>query len=129
MYCPNHMSSVLHLYAYVCAAALFANIANCLFSKSFEQFAPEERVEIVIKNNICLNKFTFLSRDCFEFPKKVRGQYLLCRKLWRWRHLSLFMEIPWDVGYTEEPYMEVRTKLCSTKASWHTHILGKTTER
>ena len=64
------MSSVLHLYAYVCAAALFANIANCLFSKSFEQFAPEERVEIVIKNNICLNKFTFLSRDCFEFPKR-----------------------------------------------------------
>ena len=64
------MSSVLHLYAYVCAAALFANIANYLFSKSFEQFAPEERVEIVIKNNICLNKFTFLSRDCFEFPKR-----------------------------------------------------------
>ena len=41
MYCPNHMSSVLHLYAYFCAEALFANMANCLFSKPFEQFAPE----------------------------------------------------------------------------------------
>ena len=70
MYCPNHMSSVLHLYAYVCAAALFANMANCLFSKPFEKFTPEERVETVIKNNICLNKFAFLIRDCFEFLKR-----------------------------------------------------------
>ena len=87
----SHVFSV-HLYAYVCAAALFANMANRLFAKPFEQFAPEERVETVIKNNICLNKFTCLSRDFWIF-EKVRGQYLLCRKLWRWRHLSLFMEI------------------------------------
>ena len=59
MYCPNHMSSV-PIYMHVCAAALFANMANRLFAKPFEQFAPEERVETVIKNNICLNKFTFL---------------------------------------------------------------------
>ena len=37
------MSSVLHLYASVCAAALFANIANRLFSKPFERFTPSHR--------------------------------------------------------------------------------------
>ena len=37
------MSLGLHLYAYVCAAALFADMANCLFSKPFEQFTPSQQ--------------------------------------------------------------------------------------
>ena len=43
MYCPNHISSVLHLYASVCAAALLANMENRLFSKPFERFTPSQR--------------------------------------------------------------------------------------
>ena len=37
------MSLGLHSYAYVCAATLFANMANCLFSKPFEQFTPSQQ--------------------------------------------------------------------------------------
>lgn len=44
------MSLGLHLYAYVCAAALFANMANCLFSKPFEQFTPSQQYPHLMLN-------------------------------------------------------------------------------
>ena len=42
--CPNHMPSLLHLYAFVYTTALFANMANHLFSKPLEeQFTPSQQ--------------------------------------------------------------------------------------
>lgn len=41
--CPNHMPSLLHLYAFVYTTALFANMANHLFSKPLEQFMPSQQ--------------------------------------------------------------------------------------
>ena len=41
--CPNHMPSLLHLYAFVYTTALFATMANHLFSKPLEQFMPSQQ--------------------------------------------------------------------------------------
>ena len=40
---PNHMPSLLHLCAFVYIEALFANMANYLFSKPLGQFTPSQQ--------------------------------------------------------------------------------------
>ena len=39
----HHMSSVLHLYACVCVAILFASIENLFLSKPFDRSTPSQR--------------------------------------------------------------------------------------
>ena len=80
MYCSNHMSSVLHLYASVCAAALFANIANRLFSKPFERFTPSHRYP-----GLMLNLFGGGSGPLytgFSVKSKKRSKKICKKKHW-----------------------------------------------
>lgn len=77
MYCPNHISSVLHLYASVCAAALLANMENRLFSKPFERFTPSQRYP-----GLMLNLFGGGSGPLytgFSVKRKKRGAKI-CKK-------------------------------------------------
>ena len=77
MYYPNHISSVLHLYASVCAAALLANMENRLFSKPFERFTPSQRYP-----GLMLNLFGGGSGPLytgFSVKRKKRGAKI-CKK-------------------------------------------------